>query len=179
MPPRASWQIDDCAASEGHSHTLVHPETGLANDYLNIFNELIMLVEQLPSMPEFVDDVLGWSPVSYVDYFQRSSLPGSQQALELYRGLDASFRHRFELAVVELDKAADAALAGVQAHLHRFGDGHPGGLEKLCVKASATLRDLLNRAANIVNDNEQDAGETAQHRADRLLAAHGHSLTTF
>jgi hypothetical protein len=183
MPSLVSRQIYDAGraadASEGHSHTLVHPETGLANDYLNIFNELVMLVEQLPSMPEFLDDVLAWTPISYIEYFQRSSLPGSQRALERYRGLDPTFRARFESAVAEIDKTADTTLAALRKHLHRCGEGDPRGLAALCRTASASLRDLLNKAATLVNDGEQDIYEAAQNRADRLLAARTHGFTDF
>ena len=34
------------------AEALVNPASGLANDYLNLFNEIVMLVEQLPTMPE-------------------------------------------------------------------------------------------------------------------------------
>ena len=41
----------------------VHPDTGLATDYLNHFNEVVMLLEMLPDMPDFAEDVLAWEPV--------------------------------------------------------------------------------------------------------------------
>jgi hypothetical protein len=176
MPSVASRHIydagHDAASSAGHSHTLVHPETGLANDYLNIFNELVMLVEQLPSMPEFMEDVLAWMPVSYVEYFQRSSLPGSQRALERYRGLEPIYRQRFESAVAAVNQAAAVTLATLRKHRDRFAETDPSGLDRICRTASATLRDLMNQAAQIVNDGEQDVHEAPQSRADRLLAAH-------
>ena len=50
----------------------VNPATGLATDYLNHFNEAIMLLEMLPSAPEFRDDFLRWQPVSYREYFAGS-----------------------------------------------------------------------------------------------------------
>jgi hypothetical protein len=158
------------AASEGHSHSLVHPGSGLANDYLNIFNELVMLVEQLPSMPEFMDDVLRWTPMSYTEYFQRSSLPGSQTALEAYGQLDPAYRSHFDATVSELDLVATGVLASLRRHARRFGDSHPRGLELICLKAGAALRALLNKAAAIVNHGEHEAQENAQQRADRLLA---------
>ena len=174
MPPLASRQLihggPEATVETRHDHNLVHPETGLANDYLNIFNELVMLVEQLPSMPEFMGDVLGWSPISYVEYFQRSSLPGSRQALETYRGLNADFRTQFEAAVAEIDKAATAILAQLQLHAPKFDHLQPAELELICLKASAQLRALLNKAAEIVNHGQPESLEKAQQRADRLLA---------
>ncbi len=177
MSPLASRKIldhgrePDCETAS-HSHDLAHPESGLANDYLNIFNELIMLVEQLPSMPEFMDDIQRWEPLSYVEYFQRSSLPGSQAALVTYRGLDPAFRNSFEDLTRSIDRAALQVVNELRKHQGRFGDGYPRGLETLCLQASATLRGLLSQAAAMVN-REQAAGyEKAQQRVDRLLADH-------
>ena len=70
-----------CARRAGD---LVNPASGIANDYLNRFNEIVMLIEQLPAMPEFFDDILAWRPVTYRDYFRNSNLRGSTTALEAY-----------------------------------------------------------------------------------------------
>ena len=40
--------------------TNINPATGLATDYLNHFNEAIMLLEMLSSCPECRVDFLGW-----------------------------------------------------------------------------------------------------------------------
>ena len=81
---------------ETRAKALVNPTSGLANDYLNIFNELVMLVEQLPEIPEFADDILAWRPRSYEEYFRQSNLPGRQGALDAYARLERSFRDEFE-----------------------------------------------------------------------------------
>jgi hypothetical protein len=39
----------------------IHPPTGLATDYLNRFNEAIMMLELIPSMPAAIDDLLAWN----------------------------------------------------------------------------------------------------------------------
>ncbi len=43
----------------------INPRTGLATDYLNHFNEAIMLLEMVPDIPECAEDFLGWQPLSY------------------------------------------------------------------------------------------------------------------
>jgi hypothetical protein len=43
----------------------INPRTGLATDYLNHFNEAIMLLEMIPDMPECAEDFLLWYPLSY------------------------------------------------------------------------------------------------------------------
>ena len=42
----------------------INPATGLATDYLNHFNEAIMLLEMLSAMPDCAEDFLVWEPMS-------------------------------------------------------------------------------------------------------------------
>jgi hypothetical protein len=133
------------------SKTLVNPVSGLANDYLNLFNELVMMLEQIPQMPELLDDLLVWRPVSYAEYFRQSKLPGRHSALEAYETLNPSFRRRFETFVAELDVIAVASVAGVRRH---FRKGAPEDMERLtalCQRAADKMRIILIRASRLVN----------------------------
>ena len=47
----------------------INPRTGLATDYLNHFNEAIMLLEMIPDMPECAEEFLRWQPLSYREHF--------------------------------------------------------------------------------------------------------------
>ena len=49
--------------------TNINPVTGLATDFLNHFNEAIMLLEVLPMAPECKADILAWRPMSYREHF--------------------------------------------------------------------------------------------------------------
>src|SRR3979411_3541707 len=51
----------------------INPRTGLATDYLNHFNEAIMLLEMIPDMPECAEDFLLWYPLSYREHFMASN----------------------------------------------------------------------------------------------------------
>jgi len=75
-----------------------------------------MLIEQLPSMPELIDDVFAWRPTTYQDYFTRSILPGRGSALEAYAALSQTFRRDFEAIVEELDRMAVGAIAAIRRH---------------------------------------------------------------
>jgi len=133
------------------SKTLVNPVSGLANDYLNLFNELVMMLEQIPQMPELLDDLLEWRPVGYQEYFQRSKLPGRHSALEAYERLGPSFRRRFEIFVAELDVIALASVASVR---RQFRDGAPQDMERvslMCQRAGEKMRIILIRASRLVN----------------------------
>ncbi len=62
-PHRTTHESADKIASRDEA--IVNPASGLANDYLNLFNEIVMLIEQLPVMPELIDDILKWRPLTY------------------------------------------------------------------------------------------------------------------
>ena len=150
--------------------TLVNPSSGIANDYLNLFNEVIMLIEQLPTMPDLQEDLFAWRSVSYENYFSRSPLAGSSSALDAYRNLDATFRRLFESSVSELDNRATGAIAAIRLHIRHHGERAPQTLVALCAKCGLQLRDVLDRAISIVNTGAADSVENAQARADRLIA---------
>jgi hypothetical protein len=134
-----------------HSKTLVNPVSGLANDYLNLFNELVMMLEQIPVMPELLEDLCAWQPVSYQEYFRKSKLPGRHSALVAYEEMSPSFRRRFETFVAELDVIA---LASVVAVRRQFRGGAPQDMERLkdiCARAGEKMRVILQRASRLVN----------------------------
>src|SRR6201999_2975266 len=60
----------------------INPRTGLATDYLNHFNEAIMLLEMIPDMVECAEDFLAWTPLSYAEHFTASNF----KARDLARG---------------------------------------------------------------------------------------------
>lgn len=56
------------------SGTLINSETLLATDYLNHFNEVVMLVEMVPDMPDMLPDCQSWKLKSYPEHFVASGL---------------------------------------------------------------------------------------------------------
>src|SRR3979411_394014 len=62
----------------------INPRTGLATDYLNHFNEAIMLLEMIPDMPECAEYFLLWYPLSYREHFMASNFRARCLAIEAY-----------------------------------------------------------------------------------------------
>src|SRR3981189_2175643 len=67
----------------------INPRTGLATDYLNHFNEAVMLLEMVPDMPECAEDFLTWTPLSYAEHFWASNFKARDLAIEAYELSDA------------------------------------------------------------------------------------------
>src|SRR5438874_5060006 len=74
----------------------INPPTGLATDYLNHFNEAIMLLEMIPDMPECAEDFLTLSPLSYVEHFWASNFKARDLAIEAYELADPKIRGDFD-----------------------------------------------------------------------------------
>src|ERR1700760_1214606 len=74
----------------------INPRTGLATDYLNHFNEAVMLLEMIPDMPECAEDFLTWTPLSYAEHFTASNFKARDLAIEAYESADADIRAEFD-----------------------------------------------------------------------------------
>jgi len=77
----------------------VNPRTGLATDYLNHFNEAIMLLEMIPDMPECAEDFLSWRPKSYREHFEDSNLKAKDLMIQAYEETDTALRAEFDRVV--------------------------------------------------------------------------------
>ena len=82
----------------------INPVTLLATDYLNHFNEVLMLIEMLPSMPECAEDVFSWRPMSYIDYFGQSTFKEKDLAIALYADVKPETRTGFESLIATIDE---------------------------------------------------------------------------
>src|SRR3954465_6650600 len=74
----------------------INPRTGLATDYLNHFNEAIMLLEMIPDMPDCAADFLRWRPLSYREHFAASSFRARELAIVAYDSADPALRSEFD-----------------------------------------------------------------------------------
>jgi hypothetical protein len=74
----------------------INPRTGLATDYLNHFNEAIMLLEMIPDIPDCAEDFLAWYPLSYAEHFTLSNFKARDLAIEAYEAADSHIRTEFD-----------------------------------------------------------------------------------
>jgi hypothetical protein len=104
----------------------VNPQTGLATDYLNVFNEPIMLIEMVPDCPELVEELAGWQGRSYFDHFSQSQFQSREVVLAAYEhapgraeldALSQALSRRLEMLIDQVVSASaeEAALILSQA----------------------------------------------------------------
>jgi len=123
----------------------INPRTGLATDYLNHFNEAIMLLEMIPDIPECAEDFLAWQPLSYAEHFAASSFKARDLAITAYQSADAGIRAEFD----GITDALTAILAAVgeamrEARQHRTR-------ARLAEQATGWVKPLVMQAGGIIN----------------------------
>lgn len=157
---------------EKRAYTLANPNSGIANDYLNHFNEILLLIENLPVLlPEMVDELLEWKPIGYREYFLNSTFPAKDETLEIYDSLDPDLRKDFESMVELLDAVVLRSISIVAKNRLPDGSIDPdGGIADVCEKLAGDLRVVLNRTQDLVNHGYAPPLERPQEMADRLLA---------
>ena len=142
----------DKARAERLARANINPSTGLATDYLNHFNEAIMLLEMAVASPECAEDLLAWKPVSYREHFAASQFRERMIAIEAYDSAQPAARHCLET----LADTMSAVLLAIRAAL--AGDLPPHVAAELAQRAAAWLKPLVARAGAVIN------GETAAER---------------
>ncbi len=81
----------------------INARTLLATDYLNHFNEIIMLIDMISDMPECIEDVAAWAPKSYQDHFRDSGFSDKDLAVAAYDHVPVVYRGPFERIISHLD----------------------------------------------------------------------------
>ena len=77
----------------------VNPKTGLATDYLNLFNEAIMLFEMGLDMPDMAEELADWNKRGYVEHFEHSGFEMKELVIAAYHYAPAHVRMRFDPCV--------------------------------------------------------------------------------
>ena len=93
----------------------INPSSFLATDYLNHYNEIVMLLEMVPDMPDLAVDTYAWAPKSYIRHFQESGFTARDLAVEAYENAPLDIKIPFERIVSETDSLIVSTVAGLKA----------------------------------------------------------------
>jgi hypothetical protein len=144
----------------------INPATGLATDYLNHFNEIIMLIGLVGDMPEMITEIRAWQPASYEEHFDRSGFTGKALAIAAYRAAPARIRRALAHAVNALDRSILEAIA-------RFEASTVISYPRLMEEADRALRPLMARVSAVIHGvdvkEHHFAARAARDSVDALL----------
>jgi hypothetical protein len=132
----------------------INPRTGLATDYLNHFNEAIMLLEMIPDMPECTEDFLTWSPLCYAEHFWASNFKARDLAIEAYELADARIRAEFD----NITSTMTSILIAVGAAMREARQDKTRAA--LAEQATGWVKPLVALAGGIINGGREADVET-------------------
>ncbi len=144
--------------------TNINQQTLLATDYLNHFNEVVMLIEMIPDMVECLEDARAWAPKTYPQHFLDSSLSEGELAAQAYDMVPACYRIPFERTIDQLNQLVGHSLSRTEAAL---AAGATDAVTHAAQSASRALQRLIEVACGTIHGS---AETLAQQEVDSLLA---------
>jgi hypothetical protein len=129
--------------------TNINPQTLLATDYLNHFNEIVMMLEMIPDMPDCLEDAQAWQPKSYQDHFRDSQFRDKDLAVEAYDHVPSRFRTPFEDVILQINSLIEMTIEQISPLVVDAGDG--GELRLICSDASRRIQKLMDIASAIIH----------------------------
>lgn len=177
-PPPLSPQMQFCTKALAEAN--INPSSFLATDYLNHFNEVVMLMEMVPDMPDMVEEVLAWQPRGYAEHFDQSVFAAKALAMQAYKAAPVSSREPFDAVINDLNGQIEdiqIMLSGVdmQAAID------PALADRLMLAIVNDIRPAIDRASSIINashsasqiapvPSEDEAKMRAQDAIDEMFA---------
>jgi len=141
LPEFRQWQ-------ERVKGTNISKETLLATDYLNHFNEITMLIDMVPDMPEFLEECRKWQPKSYTEHFRTSDFVERELAIEAYDHAPSIYKSRLTETISYMNNVVEWGLE----HLSDAIDQHEPDLLRIHAHSTGkTLRRLNEVASGIIH----------------------------
>src|SRR5690242_1098512 len=133
--------IDPAALAEAN----INPMTGLATDYLNHFNEAIMMLELIPSMPACIEDLMDWKVMTYREHFLATKQKHRDMVLVAYETADPEARRLLDEIAANMDAILTATREALRLDLTSTVAA------ALARDAAAMLKPLVARAGAVIN----------------------------
>jgi hypothetical protein len=128
--------------------TNIDPQTLLATDYLNHFNEIVMLLELIPDMPECLEDAEDWQPKTYQDHFRESQFRDRDLAVEAYEHVPHCYREPFDDVVSQMNRIVAWGVLRIRESLDAGGGER---LKLICSEVSLRVQKMIDIASAIIH----------------------------
>ncbi len=140
-------------------NTTINDTTLLSTDYLNHYNELVMMVEMVADMPEMLDEVLAWQPKTYQEHFRDSAFQHRNLAIWAYENAPDDYREPMDDCIARIDAEIEEGIP-VLRNMAESGD-----MEQLSHAVSdltATLRGRIDMMSALINGAMDAKGYAAR-----------------
>ncbi|MDP2699708.1 hypothetical protein [Thalassospira sp.] len=136
----------------------------LATDYLNHFNEIVMLLEMVPDMPDMIEDCKEWAPKSYQDHFRDSGFSDRELAIAAYDHVPEKYRRPFEETVDHMNAIVARATDQLEVAIE---NGPPEQVQLTARAATGALQRFMDVASAIIHGS---AKTMSQDEIDAAMA---------
>ena len=128
--------------------TNISDKTLLATDYLNHFNEIVMLIEMIPDMPDMLEECLIWQPKSYAEHFRDSGFSDKELAIEAYEHVPSKFKRPFEDTIAQAHQVIRHTLERIATDIQ---DGMTDKLRLDCQTSVEMIHRIIQIANGIIH----------------------------
>lgn len=135
--------------------TNINEETLLATDYLNHFNEVVMMIDMLPDMPDCLDMVKEWEPKPYKEHFRDSTIADKDLAVEVYDHVPPLYKQAFEDTINQVDMAIFQAITDAEEALLQ---NDPEYLRFKLSESASEIHRLQDRLSAIIHGTAELSG---------------------
>lgn len=139
---------DFLAYQEKVRDTNINEQTLLATDYLNHFNEIVMILEMVPDMPEILEEAKEWLPKSYQEHLLDSTFSDKELAAEAYNHVPNKFRAPFEQTVSQIDALIATTIDRLETDI---AGGDMNLVRENATALSRVIQRLMDVASGIIN----------------------------
>lgn len=143
--------------------TNINEKSLLATDYLNHFNEIVMVLDLIPDLPGCMEEARGWKPKDYKTHFHDSAFSDRELAIEAYDHAPPEYRELFEDTVERMNRLVGHALDRIDDAL---ATGDRDFIVLSTSSASRTLQKLMDVVSAVINGEKPTIG---QDEIDALL----------
>lgn len=147
----------------------INPESFLATDYLNHYNEIVMLLEMIPDMPDIVEDTTDWAPKSYPQHFEDSGFQAKDLAIEAFHSAPDFIKTSFANTCDELDTLITSTIGGLM-NLNVIERGLSAEAAELIRQRILNIQELLMKLNQVIH-GKIDATEVETADLPEVTAA--------
>lgn len=139
----------------------IMPRTGFATDYLNVFNEAVMLFGLLPDMHEMIEELVVWDALSYEEHFRRSNFHAKELAIAVYHLIPPERKEPFDNLSRELGHMVKSAIKDAEKMINNQED-----LSEYCSETCFALQSVIMMLDGMIHGN---VAESSQDDVDALF----------
>lgn len=149
----------------------INPDSCLATDYLNHFNEIVMLLEMAIDMPDLMDEAASWQPTTYVEHFEGSGFAARDLVIKAYGLAQPRVRTRFEGVISRLDELI-LSILNMLSQAGQANGAFDSHTRYVFSKGQAEVQRHLSMLNGIIHNLSDDSGP-GEHEPSEDSAAGG------